>query len=189
MAAAYHVKGDLATAAEVGQEALAVAERTGEAFDLVLALAPLAPTLLYQGNFSRALPHFEQDIKLYDASAHGSLAYAVGFDGGVILRVHAALCYLYLGHPDRALAASEAVVALAKRVEHPLSLADALFWGGVVHVERGELDRTRERTGELLGLAEQLGFRGTLRGGSVCVDGRGSNRGRTRRVLRKCRRG
>jgi predicted ATPase len=64
---------------------------------------------------------------------------------------------LYLGYPDRALALSEAAVTLGKRVEHPLSLADALFWGGVVHVERGEFDRTRDRNGEVLRLAEQLG--------------------------------
>ena len=37
MAAAYFVKGDLATAAEVAQEALAAAERTGDAFDLLSA--------------------------------------------------------------------------------------------------------------------------------------------------------
>jgi predicted ATPase len=43
-------------------------------------------------------------------------------------------------------------------VEHPVSLADALLFAGSVHFERGELDRGRERAGELAGLAEQLGF-------------------------------
>ena len=38
----------------------------------------------------------------------------------------AAWCHLYLGHPDRALAESEEALALAKRVEHPISLAAAL---------------------------------------------------------------
>ena len=65
---------------------------------------------------------------------------------------------MYLGYPDRALALSEEAVALAKRVEHPVSLADALLFAGSVHFERGELDRGRERAGELAGLAEQLGF-------------------------------
>ena len=37
MADAYFVKGDLATSAEVAQEALAAAERTGDAFDLLAA--------------------------------------------------------------------------------------------------------------------------------------------------------
>jgi predicted ATPase len=53
---------------------------------------------------------------------------------------------------------SEEAVALARRVEHPLSLANALFMAGVVPLQRGELDRTWERAEELVGLAEQLGF-------------------------------
>jgi predicted ATPase len=65
---------------------------------------------------------------------------------------------VYLGHPDRALALSEAAVALARRVDHPLSLGDALWHVGMVHVQRGEFDQGRERSGELVRLAERLGF-------------------------------
>jgi adenylate cyclase len=43
-------------------------------------------------------------------------------------------------------------------VEHPLSLASALFFAGSVRFERGEPEQTRERAGELVGLAGQLGF-------------------------------
>ena len=74
---------------------------------------------------------------------------------------------MYLGHPDRALALSEAAVALAKRVEHPVSLALALFWAGLVHFERGETDRMRERAGEVVDLAERLGFPMFLGAGKV----------------------
>ncbi len=158
MAAAYLNKGDLATGAEVATEALAAAERTRDAFDLLLAHFYAGQALVFQGHFSRALQHVEHSIKLYNPSAHGSLAYTVGADYGVAALGPAAWCHFYLGHPDRALAVTEEAVALAKRVEHPLSLAEALFQAGFVHFERGELDRTRERTGELAGLAEQLGF-------------------------------
>jgi len=151
-------QGHLATTAAVAQEALIVAERTGEAFDLLSAHFLVGAPLFYQGDFSRALQHFEEGIKSYNPSAHGSLAYALGLDRGVGAHAYAAWCHVYRGHPDRALALSEAAVALAQRVEHPLSLANALFFAGVVHLQRGELDRTRERTGELVGLAEQLGF-------------------------------
>ena len=159
MATAYFVKGDLATSAEVAQEALAAAERTGEVFDLLEAHYHVVPPLLFQGHFSQALHHFEQSIKLYNPSKHGSLAYTVGIDYGVLALAYAAQCHFFLGHPDRALALNEAAVALAKRVEHPLSLANALFWSGVAHLQqRGEIDRTRERAEELTALSEQLGF-------------------------------
>jgi class 3 adenylate cyclase/predicted ATPase len=158
VAVAYSQKGDLATAAKVAQEALAAAECTGDAFDLLSAHFLVGQPLFFQGHLSWALQHFEHSIKLYNPSAHGSLAYAVGVDRGVSANAFAAWCAFYLGHPDRALVLSEEAVALAKRVEHPLSLAHALLFVGLVHFQRGELDRMRKRTGELVGLCERLGF-------------------------------
>jgi len=158
MAAAYYGKGDLATAAEVAQQALAAAERTGDVFDLLSAHYQVGVTLLFQGHFSRALQHFEHSIKSYDPSEHGSLAYTGGGHIGVLAHQFAAVCHVYLGHPDRALAEIEEALALAKRVEHPLSLAVALFQAGFVHGQRGEFDRARERAEEVVILAERLGF-------------------------------
>jgi class 3 adenylate cyclase/predicted ATPase len=158
LADAYLVKGDLATSAEIAQDALAAAERTRDAWDLLSAHHVVGMPLFHQGHFARALQHLEQSIKLYNPSVHGSLAYAVGLDRGVAAHGYAAWCHVSLGHPDRALAFSEEAVALATRVEHPLSLADALLFAGSVHFERRELDRGRKRASELAGLAEQLGF-------------------------------
>ena len=79
VAMAYIAKGDVATAAEVAQEALATAERTGEAFDLLAAHYRVGLPLLLRGHFSRALQHFEQSIELYNPSEHGSLAYSGDF--------------------------------------------------------------------------------------------------------------
>ncbi len=80
MAAAYLVKGDLVTSAEVAQEAMAAAQRTGDAFDVLSAHNQVGQPLLLQGHFSRALQHLEQSIKLYNPSEHGSLAYTAGLD-------------------------------------------------------------------------------------------------------------
>ncbi len=69
-------------------------------------------------DFSRALKHLEQTIRLYNPNAHASFANTQGFGHEVNAHSYAALCYDYLGHPDRALALSEDAVALAKRLEH-----------------------------------------------------------------------
>jgi len=152
------MKGDLATTTEVAEEALAAAERTGDAFDLLSAHSVAAAPLLFQGHFARALQHLEQSIRLYNSSEHGSRARMVGLDRGVLARSYATWCHMYCGHPDRALVVSEEAIALAKRVGHPLSLAHALFFAGVVHGQRAEFDRTQERGEEVVVLAEQLGF-------------------------------
>ena len=127
-------------------------------FDLLAAHFQVGNPLRLQGHFSRALQHFEHSIKSYDPSEHGSLAYTLGVDFGVFARACAAVCHLYLGHPDRALAEIEEALALAKRVEHPISLADALSQAGFVHGQRGEIDRWRKRAEEVVVLAERLGF-------------------------------
>jgi len=158
MADAYLVKGDVATSAEVAQEALAAAEQTGQAFDLLFAHYQVGAPLLYQGHFAEALQHFEHSIELYDPSAHGSLAYAMGIDRGINAHAFAAQCHLCRGHCGRSLALSEEAVALAKRLDHPFSLSNALFFLAYMHVERGELAAGRERAEEVVALAEQLGF-------------------------------
>jgi len=158
LADAYLVKGEFGTSAEVAREALAVAERTGEAFDLVSAHCQTGMPLFFQGDFARALRHLEHSADLYDPAAHAALAYSTGIDRGINSRVYAGLCHLYVGHLDRALAVSEAAVSLARQVKHPLSLAQALFFAGFTHFTRGDLTRTRERVDEVVALAAELGF-------------------------------
>jgi predicted ATPase len=158
MADAYLLQGDLTRAAEVAEEALTAAERTGDLFDLLSAHEEVGVSLFYQGHFSRALQHLERCIELYDPGEHGSWAYAVTIDRGVHAHAYAAQCLVYLGHPDRALPLSEEAVALANRVEHRLRLTISLFFAGLVHFERGERDQMRERVEAVVVLAEQLGF-------------------------------
>ena len=158
LADAYLVKGEFATSAEVAREALAIAERTGEAFDLVAAHCQTGMPLFFQGDFASALRHLERSAELYDPAAHAALAYSTGIDRGINSRGYAALCHLYVGHLDRALADSESAVTLARHVQHPLSLAQALFLAGFTHFTRGDLTRTRERVDEVVALAGELGF-------------------------------
>ena len=81
-------------------------------------------------------------------------------DRGVISRSFAAWCQFgSLGYPDRGLATSQEAVALARRVEHPLTLASALMYmEGLVHWVRRERDLTRERADESIALSEEFGF-------------------------------
>jgi predicted ATPase/class 3 adenylate cyclase len=165
MAAAYLMKGDLATSAEVARQTLAAAERTGETFDRLLGEVALGTALLYQGSLAQAEEHLAQAIQLYDPGEHAAFAYTLGFDRGGATHAHAANCQLYLGHLDRALAMSEQAIALARRVDHPPTLALALFQAGVVCYERRELDRLATRIDELVPLAERVGLPFWLGGG------------------------
>jgi predicted ATPase len=158
LAVSFYVKGDLATSSELAKQALEAAERGGGAFNLLLAHYVVGVPLYWQGEFWRALHHFEQAIGLYDRKEHAPLAHTVGIDRGVVSRSLAAHCQVPLGYPDRGLATSQEAVALAKQVEHPFTLASALGWEGLVHQMRRERDLTLERADEMIALAEEFGF-------------------------------
>jgi tetratricopeptide (TPR) repeat protein len=166
MADAYCVKGALSPAREIAREAVAAAEHNGDAFDLIVAHHSLGGPLLLQGSFSQGLRHCEQAVTSYDPATHGPLAYTVGHDCGVCAHGYAAICHAYLGRAD---------MALARRVDHPPSLATALFQAGAVDFQRGDRDRMREGAEELVGLGERLGLpwylaMGRLHGGWVRLE-------------------
>jgi len=156
MANACQVKGEITTATALAEQALASAGRTGNAFDLVSAHYQVGLPLFLRGRFCDALRQFEEGMRLYAPAAHAELAYEVGYDCGVGIGTHTALCHAYRGHLDRALASSGEAVALARQIQHPLSLAHAIFYSGRVAFERGEL--SVEPAEELIALSERVGL-------------------------------
>lgn len=158
LATAYFVQGDLATGEAIGRDALAAAERTDDSLDLLLGHVVVGFPHFYRGSFARAAEHYGQATTLYDPREHASFARTLGWDRGVNAHAYLAWCHLYLGHHDRALALSDKAVELAKRIDHPLTLANVLLHVGIHHIERREPDRALARGEELAGLAEPLGF-------------------------------
>jgi predicted ATPase len=63
-----------------------------------------------------------------------------------------------LGFPDRALERANDAVALAKRLNHPFSLAYALFHTGLLHLWRREAELVYERAKAALDIAEKHEF-------------------------------
>jgi predicted ATPase/class 3 adenylate cyclase len=158
LATAYFVQGDLATGEAIGLDALTAATRTRDSLDLLLAHVVVGFPHFYRGSFARAAEHYGQATALYDPREHASFARTLGWDRGVNAHAYLAWCHLYLGHHDRALALSDKAVNLAKRLDHPLTLANVLSHVAIHHIERREPDRGLALGEELVDLAEPLGF-------------------------------
>ncbi len=158
MAAAVLMKGDVATSLEIANEVLAIAEQTGDSFDLLIGHVSVGTPLLFQGNFRAALEHLEQGIALYHPDDHPAFGYLVGFDRGVAAHAYAGLCLVYLGETDRALKMSERSIALARHLDHPLTLANVLFEAAIVRFERREFGAMRKHLSELINVADEFGF-------------------------------
>ncbi len=167
MAQAPFVQGEVTAAAEIGRQALAAAERTGDVFDQLSAHYQIGMALLCHGRVAPGLRHFEQTLALYDPAAHGARANAMDINRGLAARDFAGLAHVHLGHPDRALAVVDRAVELAQHSGHPVNRADALFHALLVHFERREFDRMRERAEALIDHSERIGLPFYLNSGHV----------------------
>jgi predicted ATPase len=68
------------------------------------------------------------------------------------------MCLVILGRPDQGLAMNQEAVALARRVNHPPSLAECLVYAADTHWLRREPGLAQEHADEAIALAEEFGF-------------------------------
>jgi tetratricopeptide (TPR) repeat protein len=80
-------------------------------------------TLFCLGEIAAARDHLEQARCFYNPAEHGANAFIYGEDPGVVCLTYFALALWVLGFPDRALKRGEEALALARKLEHPFTLA------------------------------------------------------------------
>jgi tetratricopeptide (TPR) repeat protein len=116
---------------------------------------------LFAGDPAATLEHCEAGRRLYDPERHRShrLQYG-GHDPGVCGRFIGGQAHWLLGYPEKGLALANAALALAERIAHPFSLASALLFNGVLHLDCGDPDSALRLLGvaEALAAEQRLGF-------------------------------
>ncbi len=150
--------GDLGPGAELAERVLQIGEQTGEEAHLILGHTHVAIPQLYQGKFASALHHCKKAIEIYDPPRHRSVASLAGTDQGVAPQGLAAWSLWHLGYPNQALACVREGVELARRVEHPFSVAWALFFETGIHYWRRDVAAVRAASDEVVALGRDHGF-------------------------------
>jgi predicted ATPase/DNA-binding winged helix-turn-helix (wHTH) protein len=177
MWAMYLVRGEFRTAYELAEQLL----RAQSAHDpALLTYARLArgATSYWMGKFPPAREHLESAITLYDPERHRPLIFRYGYDAGVACLSYAAWTLWHLGYPDQALKRSYEALALAQRLSHPLSLAHAELFVGVLRQYRREASAAQENAESLIALCAEHGLTGYwawatgLRGWAMAQQGR-----------------
>jgi tetratricopeptide (TPR) repeat protein len=146
----YWTRGELETAYDLAEHALALAKQTGVASHLQAAHTALGMTLANQGVVPRAIEHLEEAIRLDDSSERRSLDSAQS-------RIFYARTLFVLGYPDRARRISREAVELASEAA-PVSHASALVVSTTLHYRMRERDQTRERADEAIAIAHEVGL-------------------------------
>jgi predicted ATPase len=154
----YHGRGALATARELGEQLLRVAERAANPTHRLDAHDALGNTLFYLGEYAAAWTHLEQGIALIDPEAQRTLVLRRGLASGVMCLGLAANALWCLGYPAQAVQRSQEALALAQELAHPYSLAAAQYWAALLHYRRRAAPAVQAQAEALLTLAMAQGF-------------------------------
>jgi DNA-binding SARP family transcriptional activator/tetratricopeptide (TPR) repeat protein len=146
------VQGRIADAHQVASRALTLAgpesEPSGPAHFMVGG-----PTISL-GRLAEGLRHLELATHL----ASGALLLSIGTRPDVHGMAWAAHAHWLLGHDADALSSCNDAIKLARRIDHPYSLAVALAYGAITHQVRQDISELKDTVSELRELCERYGF-------------------------------
>jgi predicted ATPase/class 3 adenylate cyclase len=177
----YYQRGEYQMMRALGEQLLSLAQRLQDPDLLLEAHHALWASLFLGGELSAARPHLEQGLRLYEPQRHRAhAALYSGHDPGVCCRAVAAPRLWLLGYPDQAVASSQAALALAQQLAHPLTLAIALYLAAILHhlCRDALLTQARAEAGMTIateqGFPQQLAYATTLQGWALAACGRGA---------------
>ncbi len=110
------------------------------------------------GRTEAALDHLLQAHSFYDEKVHAPIAYVYGEDFGVWTLGILAMVQLSRGYPDRAARHSSNALTLARRLNHPLSVCNALLLSSLNSYYRRDWMSARTFIDEACHLAAEYGF-------------------------------
>jgi predicted ATPase len=185
----YHARAELSTAHALGEQLLALAQRTQDPAMLLAAHRALGSTLFYLGVAADAHTHFAQGIALYYLQQYRAFALLYGEDAGVVCHSFAAWTLWYLGYPAQGLARNDEAVTLGQQSAHPFSLGYVLSCAALFHQFRRERRVAQERAEAGITLATDQGFPHLMVIGTVMRGWALAQQGQTREGIEQMHQG
>ncbi|MNQ72677.1 hypothetical protein D3C85_873890 [compost metagenome] len=153
----YELRAEYATACELAERLLSIAQTAQDPDLLVEAHAALGETLFYQGDLRNAHDHQEQVRALYLPDRHRTHAITYGMDPGYALTLSAWSLW-YLGFPDQSSKRSRDTLALDKKISHPIGLAFTLSATSILGQFRHDVKLAEECADATIKLSLERGF-------------------------------
>lgn len=152
------MKGDIKAGHDVFEKLMAVAKASNEPRFLLYTHAMLAWSNYNRADYSSAIEHADEVLALYDPKARGTPRLSAA-DPKVIGECFRATALWSLGFPDQASETGELLLAHARALGDPYTLAYTLNFAAIWVPElRGEYQRVFDRAAEGIELARKLGY-------------------------------
>jgi predicted ATPase/class 3 adenylate cyclase len=155
LASFYNYRAEFEKGAQVGREILRVADVQDDPSMRIDGHLVLGSSLALQDDLEGGLEHLDKAIALFESEGHRSRRLSLGNYAGVASFTTSALTLWMLGFPDRALERANRSVALATELEHPFTLAYALFHAGFLHLWRRDPEPMRDSAVGVLDVADE----------------------------------
>jgi predicted ATPase len=164
LAVFHYVRAEYRQARELAEEALSLAQLSGDPLLLALGHWQLGIASFSLGDYTAARAHLQQVISFYEPQAHHQALVSLrGYDAGVNALSFDACCLWVLGYPEQAFQRSEEALALARELDHPFSLADGLAFGGCMcNKMRRDACALKDHAEELMRLSKEKALLGWL---------------------------
>ena len=189
LASLYMYLGQFEKAAQMGERILSLAERLDDASMRIEGHLVVGYNYAFYKDVKLGMDHLERVIADYDPKRFGTHRYHLGNNPGVVALNASALLLWLLGFTDRALKRANDAVALATKLDHPYSMAYALFHAGVLHLWRREGELAENCAQAVLDIAEEHEFQ-VWRAVATCLHGAALARmGRAEEGLAQVRQG
>jgi predicted ATPase/class 3 adenylate cyclase len=151
----YTYRGEFGRAEEVGRQILRLAEAHNDAGMRADGYLVLGESLAMQGQIHRGIEYLDTALQLLDKRSALSGRFRVGNNSTIAALSTSALALWLLGFPDQARDRLNRAVERAVRLEHPSTLAFALFHTGFLGMWRREPKRALECARQALEVAEE----------------------------------
>jgi len=136
---------------------LALAEKQGMTFPLVIGHRLLGMSLALVGDLTQGRAHFDRAMALYDPAAHRPMATRFGQDVGVSILSYRSLAVWALGHVDAALADADHALRDARGIGEAATLMYALLHSAITHILCRNYATANAQSDELVALADEKG--------------------------------
>jgi predicted ATPase/transcriptional regulator with XRE-family HTH domain len=151
----YNYRAEFEKGAEVGRAILRLAEAQDDPSIRVDGHLVLGSSLALQHDLHGGLVHLDIAIAHSVSQGQRSHRFRLGTNPGVAAFTVSALTLWLLGFPDQALERANRAVGLATELEHPFTLAYALFHTGFLHLWRREPELVRDRAVGVLDVVDE----------------------------------
>ncbi|MFK7831277.1 MAG: AAA family ATPase [Congregibacter sp.] len=165
---AYHsVRGATQEGQRHNNRILEIANQTGDEDLALWANGFLCVGDFYEGHFSESREHLDVVQRLYDFDRHRNLSVQTSQDPKVFAMAHCNQSLWAMGAVDQAAEMAKQQEDLAVAIGHPLVLQQALGWGNVVFLYRGEAERLIEKAQHAHEMAVKQGLTFYIGGNKV----------------------